>query len=216
MQHKINWDKINKGLKIINDIEKLLKEIKTGYVYAIRSGQTDKVYIGSTFKKLNIRLAQHRADYKRYTTKGEYHYVCSYDIVKFEDHYIEELKKYQGINAKQLRENEGKIIKEMQTTAVNHGQAGRSTREWRNDNKEYLRIKKQIHYRDNREYLRIKKQIQYRENKDYYSKIAKNYRVNNKDKIAAKNREKVECECGVILTKQHLQRHKKNSCKLIN
>jgi hypothetical protein len=39
---------------------------ENGKVYAIRSHQTDEVYIGSTVERLSARMSKHRADYKRY------------------------------------------------------------------------------------------------------------------------------------------------------
>ena len=38
----------------------------TGRIYILRSLKTDKIYIGSTTKKLKYRLTEHLSDYKRY------------------------------------------------------------------------------------------------------------------------------------------------------
>lgn len=65
-----------------------------GKIYKISSPSTVNVYIGSTCKTLNERLSQHKCDYKRYKN-GKYHYVTSFEIVKFDDcviNLIEEIK----------------------------------------------------------------------------------------------------------------------------
>ena len=59
-----------------------------GRIYKISSDQTDKVYYGSTTKTLNQRLSKHKKDYRQYLN-GNYHFVTSFDIVKFDDCKIE-------------------------------------------------------------------------------------------------------------------------------
>ena len=61
---------------------------QTGYTYAVRSYQTDEIYIGSTLGTLRQRLYKHKQDLKQYN-KGKFHYVTSYEIVKYDDAFIE-------------------------------------------------------------------------------------------------------------------------------
>jgi hypothetical protein len=59
--------------------------VKLGYIYEIRSSNTDKCYIGSTFQQdLNKRLNQHKIHYKSYNS-GKRGYITSFEVVKFND-----------------------------------------------------------------------------------------------------------------------------------
>ena len=54
-------------------------------IYKIVSSQTDKVYIGSTTKTyLSQRMAEHRANYKKYSNE-KFYYLTSFEIVKYDD-----------------------------------------------------------------------------------------------------------------------------------
>ena len=53
-----------------------------GKIYAIRSSQTDKVYIGSTIQPLSQRMSGHRADYKCFLKTSE-RYISSFEILKY-------------------------------------------------------------------------------------------------------------------------------------
>lgn len=56
-----------------------------GKIYKIVSDQTDKIYIGSTTKQyLSQRLSNHQRTYKCFQN-GKYHYVTSFEIVKYDD-----------------------------------------------------------------------------------------------------------------------------------
>jgi len=51
-------------------------------------------------------------------------------------------------------------------------------------------------------------------NKQKIAKKTKEYRENNKQKIAEKDKVKTPCECGKMLNKSSLTRHKRKSCPL--
>ncbi len=69
---------------------------QNGKIYAIRSHQTDKVYIGSTTQPLSVRFGEH----KRMN-------CSSREIMKFEDCYIELLEEFACENKMQLNRREG-------------------------------------------------------------------------------------------------------------
>tara|TARA_R110000765_G_scaffold173021_1_gene277898 strand:+ start:221 stop:463 length:243 start_codon:yes stop_codon:yes gene_type:complete len=58
---------------------------------------------------------------------------------------------------------------------------------------------------DRKEY---KKQY-YQDNKEDIKKYQQEYRDNNKEEIDKKKAEKITCECGCIVSKQQIARHKK-------
>ena len=75
--------------------------MELSFVYKISSPQNDKVYIGSTSKKLNVRLNQHKIAYNRFLN-GKGKNQGSFDVVKFNDCIIEELESFEGKNRKLL------------------------------------------------------------------------------------------------------------------
>ena len=94
-----------------------------GKIYAIKSNQTDKVYIGSTIRPLNRRLDGHKSDYKSYLN-DKFSYVTSFEIVKFEDCFIELLEEVMCQDKIELHKIEGQYIKEMK--CVNKNIPGRT------------------------------------------------------------------------------------------
>ena len=83
---------------------------QTGYIYSIRSYQTELIYIGSTFGKLRQRLFQHKYNFRQFNLKT-YHYVSSYEIVKYDDAYVELVKTYEKVNKMELKMFEGEHIR---------------------------------------------------------------------------------------------------------
>ncbi len=67
------------------------QELKTSRIYILRSFKTDKIYIGSTINKLKERLIGHKSDYKRWKD-GKSRFVSSFEIIKYDDCYIELIK----------------------------------------------------------------------------------------------------------------------------
>ena len=158
-------------------------------IYTIRSYQTDKYYIGSTCDALHKRLYSHRIHYKKYLNDN-YNFVTSFDIIKYEDNYIELLEEYKCESKNELTKKEGELIRKYKDEIVNCKIEGRTRKEHYEDNKD--KFKK--YYEDNID--KIKQQ------RDEYIK-------NNKDKINEqwkKTHSKIyDCECG----KTQVNFHKK-------
>jgi predicted GIY-YIG superfamily endonuclease len=49
-------------------------DYKNGKIYAIRSHQTDEIYIGSTTQSLSKRFSNHKSKYKLYLEKKRLRY----------------------------------------------------------------------------------------------------------------------------------------------
>src|SRR2546430_243205 len=81
-----------------------------GKIYAIRSYQTDSVYYGSTTQTLTERLSLHKSDYKRYLN-GNFHFITSFEILKYDDCYIELVEEYPCESKNELEKREGAVIK---------------------------------------------------------------------------------------------------------
>lgn len=113
---------------------------QNGKIYAIRSHETDKVYIGSTTQPLSKRLASHRDKYKAYNN-GKYQYVTSFELLKHDDHYIELIEDFPCERKELLHKKEGELIRSS-SNCVNKHIMGRTGKEYRNDNRDALNKKK--------------------------------------------------------------------------
>ena len=71
-----------------------MPEYKNSKIYAIKSEQAQKYYIGATTKRLCQRMAQHRQNYNKYVDKKVDH-DCSFDILQFSDAQIQLLESYE-------------------------------------------------------------------------------------------------------------------------
>ena len=107
--------------------KKQTEKRQTGYTYALRSYQTEDIYIGSTLGTLRQRLYKHKQDLKQYND-GKYGYVTSYEIVKYDDAFIEMIEKYENVNKIELRKYEGITIRN--TKCVNKRIEGRTRKEF--------------------------------------------------------------------------------------
>jgi hypothetical protein len=158
---------------------------QTGYIYSIRSYHTELIYIGSTFGPLRQRLYRHKNNLKQFNLQ-KYHYVSSYEIVQYDDAYVELVETYENVNKMELQRFEGHHIR--QNKCCNKIIAGQTHEEYRENNKDKIK-----EYRENnkdkiKEYRENNKDKmkEYREmNKD---KIKKYYE-NNKDKITQYQKE---------------------------
>lgn len=76
-----------------------------GYIYQIVSDQTEKVYIGSTKMRLNLRFNLHTANCRRYIAGRTKGYCSSFEILAFPDARIEWMETvYEGEDLKQIEQ----------------------------------------------------------------------------------------------------------------
>jgi hypothetical protein len=129
-----------------------------GYIYTIRSYQTKDIYIGSTRDKLCNRMAKHRFSYKQFIN-GNYDYTTSFDIIQFEDAYIEILEELEYNSKEELKQKEGNYIRNME--CINKHIAGRTKQNWYEDNKERILEERKKYYEDHKENIK-EKQKKYR------------------------------------------------------
>lgn len=102
-------------------------------IYAIRSHQTEQIYIGSTTQPLYKRFSKHKTMY-----------CSSKEIMKFEDCYIELLQEFPCANKMQLNRREGELIRSMD--CINKNMAGRTRAEYKVDNKTEINEKAKQKY----------------------------------------------------------------------
>ena len=100
-----------------------MNEYSRAQIYLLKSNHTNDIYIGSTIQGLNVRFTKHKFDYKRYMN-GNYHYVSSFEIMKYDDAYIQLLEDFPCNNKKELHRREGELMKKM--VCVNRKVEGRT------------------------------------------------------------------------------------------
>ena len=140
-------------------------DYQLGKIYKMES-PSGLVYIGSTCEPtLARRLAGHKRNYKKWKN-GKFNYVTSFKLFEENEENVQIylINKYPCDNKDELRAEEGKTIKEY--NCVNKFIAGRTRKQWFEDNKNKIK------------------------------ETQKNYRINNKEKIKLHNNEKHDCICG--------------------
>lgn len=170
-------------------------------LYAIRSYCTEEIYIGSTAQPLSRRMADHRSLFKRYNEGKTIKYLTAFEILKYDDVYIEQLELFPCANVEELRKREGELIRSMD--CVNKCIAGRTPKQHYQDNKESI-LARQKQYND--EHKVEKQQYDKQYHQDHKVEKKKYYQA-NKASINAKH----ECPCGGRYTHQNKKQHERSN-----
>jgi hypothetical protein len=163
---------------------------KRGMIYTIRCITDDTlIYVGSTINVLSKRFHKHKRDCKWGKSKIKlYHYITDNDWTNW---YIELYENFPCNNKNELDRREGQVIRDIGT--INKNIAGRTIKEWCEDNVDKKKEYDKIYYENNVE------KIKEREKKWYDA---------NKEKILEKVSERICCEiCGAFVRRDWLRRH---------
>lgn len=152
-----------------------MKKYEIGRVYALRSPHTEKIYIGSTVVPLYKRFWQHKTDYKNKEKK-----ISSEEIFNAGDPYIELIEQYNNLTKEELNKYEGEYIRKNKN-CINERIAGRTKKQYLQDNKSIISIKMKEYKNNNFEKIKDYEKNYYQKNKeqiknkqkDYYQKIKK-------------------------------------------
>lgn len=157
-------------------------DYKNAKIYSIRSYQTDEVYIGSTCQPLSKRMVDHRSNYKCWKKDSNKNsYITSYEILQYDDAYIELIELFPCTSKEELFKQEGKHIRETEN-CVNKVVAGRTKGEYYVDNRDKLAAQHK-NYRDTHKQERA----QYLEdNKEALLEKGKIYREEHRAEIQAR------------------------------
>lgn len=144
-----------------------------GKVYCIRSPYTESIYIGSTTQSLAKRMGQHRDAFKKWKV-GKTRFVTCFQIMELGDAYIELIENYSCKNREELDRREGEWMRQKEN-CINHFIAGRTSKEYYEENKETKNLQHREYYKANRNIL-LTKQKQYNEhNKEIISEKKRLY-----------------------------------------
>ncbi len=190
-----------------------------GKIYKLYSvSNKDLVYYGSTIETLNTRLIKHIYKYKNNSS------CTSKKVLAAGDYKMELIENFPCNSKAELERREGEYTKN--NKCVNERIAGRTKKEYNEDNKEHKKQYDKEYYKKNKELIAEKGKEYYENNKEAIAERSKKYRENNKETtkeynkeyrennkelIAEKGKEKVTCECGCIIRKYDLARHKKTN-----
>lgn len=166
---------------------------KRGKIYTIRNIADDTmIYVGSTINTLPKRFNRHKEQCKSGQSCSLYNYITDNDWVGW---YIELFEAYNCNNRDELVRKEGEVIRKIGT--INKNIAGRTNKEWYEENKEAKLEQHKKWYQDNKEVM---------------LKYAKKYYKDNNEVLLEKRKEKICCDiCGALILKVCLKRHKRST-----
>jgi hypothetical protein len=170
-----------------------------GKVYAIRSHQTEQVYIGSTVERLSARMGKYRALYNKYKD-GEGCYYSCFKILDHADAYIELLAKHECLCREELDQYKGDYIRS-EPNAVN---------KIRDEDTEQLRERKKKYREDNAEKIKAREKLYYQANREKIKQQVRIYKQNNVEKIRDYESKKITCPCGGVFRTQGLAKHNRS------
>ncbi len=185
-----------------------------GKIYKVVSDQVEYCYVGSTCQTLSMRLAGHRAQYKRYLAGKIKYSISSFELLKYKDHHIVLIESYPCDNKDQLRAREEYYRVLIDSCNKQKAWTGAATKKeyskmYCEENKEKIAkaMKKyrKVYHEKNKEKIAETMKKYYEGNKEKISASGKAYYERNKERLS----EKITCECGVVVIKRNLTRHKK-------
>jgi adenylate kinase family enzyme len=162
---------------------------QNGKVYMIEAlnGEEEDIYVGSTAKQyLSQRMEKHRTSYKLWKEGKVSSHVSAYDL--FDKYGLENcsiilLETYPCNSKDELRGREGFHTRNL--ACVNKRIEGRTHKEWRDDNKEIIKQKKQDYHLNNKEALNAIS----REYRETHVEELKEYFHNHYEKNKAQKKE---------------------------
>ena len=135
-----------------------------GRIYVAKNTVNNMLYVGSTVGELNTRMKQHLRDMYKHPNIKLYKAMKEFEPCIF---YINLLEEVVCENKRELRKQEGKYIRIIKPE-LNKNIAGRSVKEYNEDNNVFLRVYRKLYYRNYRKTHREKFNQYHRE---YYRKM---------------------------------------------
>ena len=169
-----------------------MRNFENGKIYKITNDFNDNICIGSTCDTLDKRMIRHKMDYQKHPNRLLYKLMNEIGFSRFK---IELLENFPCSDKYELLQKEAEYIRQYEKQKLlNMEIPNRSYKEWYHDNKEH-----KLNYR--KEY--------YDKNKEVITEKNKAYREDNKEEIKIRRSEKYTCECGSVILKDTLARHKR-------
>jgi hypothetical protein len=187
---------------MMSDEDVVDKRYENGKIYLVKCKNDDTlVYVGSTYMSLEKRFSLH----KNSKTGSLYKYVND----DWDNWYIELYEEYPCKNKHILELKEGEVQRDIAT--INKNIAGRTHKQYLQDNFEKISEQKKQYRQDNLDKLSEYNKQHYQDNREKYLEQKKQYRQDNREKISEKNKQKIKCErCGSIFVKCSIKKHQRS------
>tara|TARA_R110000787_G_scaffold6455_1_gene22555 strand:+ start:328 stop:924 length:597 start_codon:yes stop_codon:yes gene_type:complete len=185
-----------------------MPDYKNSKIYKLWSPQGDEIYIGSTVNSLAKRKGEHKTHYN-----SDRNYTSKILFEKYDDVRIELIEEFPCENKMELNKREGHYIRTLD--CVNKHIAGRTKKEWNEDNKEKIKEQKKDYNQERKEHFKNYRKEWYEKNKennrDKKKKYNEQYRQANREKLKEKEKERYEKNKDEIIQKQRERRAMKKS-----
>ena len=197
-------------------------------IYKIQHEDNEElIYVGST-TDFTKRKYRHKYNCINPNYQNRKLYKMINDNGDWEAFKMIQIKEFPCNNKREAEAEEDKVMLELKAN-MNDRRASRSHKGYYENNKEQITQKKKDYRDKNKEQLSQKRKDYCDKNKDKIIDYHKEYRDKNKEKIVENKKqyyelnkekilEKVTCECGCVVVKKCLLRHKKSTkhIKLLN
>jgi hypothetical protein len=172
-----------------------MERYQLGKIYKITSEHTDKIYVGSTCKKLLCqRLAAHSSNFNQWK-KGKTDYTSSFELLGLGSVQITLLEAYPCETKDELLAKEKYWIEQYKDNIVNKNIPIRTI----DEKKEIRKKHDKKYYEEYKEKISEKQKKYCEENKQIIIEKAKKYYEENKEKAKKyyeENKQIIICECG--------------------
>ena len=149
-----------------------------GYIYKLWSLQTEEIYIGSSTTETRKRLYEHKSRYKGFLKGTHKTNYSVFEIVQYPDCKIEIIEKYPCNSRAELCKREGEH--QRATKCCNVRMAGRTKKEYYENNIEKVKKYDKERYKNNIEEILKQKKEYYQKNKPKLNLQKKEYRQKKK------------------------------------
>jgi hypothetical protein len=183
-----------------------------GVVYKLRciDEAIPEFYIGSSLN-INQRIGEHQRTCKNIKVKN--HNLKVYKFIRSNGGYynwiFDILEECEVESKEDLVLNYERKYQLQLKPQLNIRVEGRSNAEYYQDNKERMDKYYKEYNETNKEKISIQKKEYREKNKEKISFQKKEYNERNKETIVLKNKEKIQCECGAIISRGSKSAHKK-------
>jgi len=155
-----------------------MPDYSKGKIYKLWCPDNDLIYIGSTIQSLHVRLAGHKK--QKDSCKSKLLFQASNEVK------IELIEKFPCNDRMELNKREGELIR--LKNCVNKVIAGRTGKEYYQDYKEIIILKRKEYKKKNKEEIILKNKIYREKNKDIINEKRREHRKGNSDTFNEKKK----------------------------